>query len=354
MSVGGGSPREVTENVQEADWSPDGSQLAITRSMADHDQLEYPIGKVVLSSPRGSYISDIRVAPDGRRIAMFSHPFRYDDRGYVQIVDLAGAITKSPEEFAGLEGLAWSADGEAILFSGSRNGGQYDIHRWRPGRKAARVLPNAGRLTMYDVHAGSWLVTREETPSLIIGKGPGAAGVRDLSWLDNSIGPIISDDGRMVAFSDQTLLGGALYGVMVRKTDGSPAVRVGDGNPLQFSPDNRWVMAVVATSPSQLRVYPTGPGSARTLTWPKLANVRYARFARDGESLFVCGNEVDRPPRCYRSSVEGGDVTPVTPDSITGPLNRDGGLIYVDGEGRRWLDPPGAGRAERSRDRQRE
>ena len=47
VPLGGGAPRELLENVREADWSPDGSQLAIIREAQGKDRLEYPIGKVL-------------------------------------------------------------------------------------------------------------------------------------------------------------------------------------------------------------------------------------------------------------------------------------------------------------------
>src|SRR5262249_9850456 len=133
MSIGGGAPREILDNVQEADWSPDGSQLAITRKAEDHDQIEYPAGSVLFTSSPGSYVSDIRVSPDGKLIAFFLHPTAwYDARGFVEIVDAKGAVTQETEEYDELEGLAWAADGGSVLFTGARNS-QYEVRRWRPG-----------------------------------------------------------------------------------------------------------------------------------------------------------------------------------------------------------------------------
>ena len=170
MSIGGGAPREIVENVQEADWSPDGSSLAITRNAGDHDQLEYPVGKVVYSSPPGSYISDLRVSADGERVAFFLHPLRYDDRGYVLFVDTKGTVTRDEEEYAGLEGLAWSADDKSLLFSAA-SGSPYQIRRWQPGGKSQKVLPSPGRLTMYDVRGGRWLVTRDDVEVAVSRQG---------------------------------------------------------------------------------------------------------------------------------------------------------------------------------------
>jgi sugar lactone lactonase YvrE len=342
VSIGGGTPREIVESVQEADWSPDGSSLAITRNAGDHDQLEYPAGKVIYSSPPGSYISDPRVSADGERVAFFLHPLRYDDRGYVQFVDTKGAVTRDEEEYAGLEGLAWSADGQSLLFSAA-SGSPYEIRRWRPGQRSQKVLPNAGRLTMYDVRDGRWLATRDDVQWVIVARVPGASDVRNVSWLDGSITPRMSRDGDLIAFTDQGTLSGALYGVMVRKSDGSPAVRLGDGNAREISPDKKWIVADLPTSPRQYRLYPTGAGSFRPLAWPKLATVEAVGFLPDGSSLYVCGNEPDRATRCYRSALEGGDVTPVTPDSVVGLPRPDLSAVAAPRDGKWWLYPLNGG-----------
>ncbi|HEU5218259.1 MAG TPA: protein kinase [Gemmatimonadales bacterium] len=342
MSIGGGAPREIADNVQEADWSPDGSQFAITRSAGDHDQLEYPVGTVIYRSPGGTYLSDPRVSADGKRVAMFIHPLRYDDRGFVAIVDAGGTLTKGDEEFAGLEGLAWSADGRSLLFSAAQ-GSPYEIHRWTPGQRAVRALPNAGRLTMYDVRGGRWLVSRDDVLQLVLAKVPGASGIRDISWMDGSLSPSISADGQMVIFTDQGTLSGSLYGVMVRKSDGSPALRLGEGNSRGISPDKRWVLADVPTSPRQYRLYPTGAGAFRLLAWPKLAEIGPIGFLPDGKSLFLLGHEPNRAWRWYRSSLEGGDVAAIGPDSIGGLPRPDLGVVAAPRDGKWWLYPVDGG-----------
>ena len=44
--LAGGAPRPVLEDVEWADWSPDGNSLAVVRNVGGRDRLEYPIGKV--------------------------------------------------------------------------------------------------------------------------------------------------------------------------------------------------------------------------------------------------------------------------------------------------------------------
>jgi hypothetical protein len=347
MSIGGGAPRAIVEAVQEADWSPDGTQLAITRRVGDHDQIEYPAGKVIYSSTPGSYVSDIRVSGDGTRVAFFMHPLRGDDRGFVAIVDAKDAVTKFPAEFAGLEGLAWASDDRSVLFSAATNFA-YEVYRWTPGRAPERALPVPGRLTMYDVRAGHWLVSRDDNQWLVVAKSPGASGVRDISWLDGSIGAMISSDGEMVAFSDEAgemaasagerKRSGALYSVMIRKSDGSPAIRLGEGSARAISPDKKWVLGQLPTSPPRYRVYPTGAGSFKSVAWSKLVRVLGATFA-DGKSLYVCGQEADHAPRCYLSALEGGDITTVTPDSVFGLLRPDLKAVAAARDGKYWIYP---------------
>ena len=79
MPLEGGAPRDVLENVREADWSPDGASLALVREVAGKDRLEFPVGKVLCET--GGYFSDLRFSPKGDRIAFFEHPVRWDDRG---------------------------------------------------------------------------------------------------------------------------------------------------------------------------------------------------------------------------------------------------------------------------------
>ncbi len=62
--LAGGAPRPVLENVEWADWSPDGNSLAVVRNVGGRDRLEFPIGKVLYETS-GGWISYPRVSPKG-------------------------------------------------------------------------------------------------------------------------------------------------------------------------------------------------------------------------------------------------------------------------------------------------
>ena len=92
--LAGGAPREVLENVQWADWSPDGGNLAVVRDVGGRNRLEYPVGKVLYET--GGWISHPRISPKGDMVAFLDHPLPGDDSGSVAIVDLVG---KQEENF---------------------------------------------------------------------------------------------------------------------------------------------------------------------------------------------------------------------------------------------------------------
>jgi Tol biopolymer transport system component len=329
MPLGGGAPREVQEGVRQADWSPDGSQLAIIREVGGKDRLEYPIGKVLREV--SGYMSDVRVSPRGDRIAFFEHPRKWDDRGSVNIVDLAGKNTALSEGYWSERGLAWSPSGEEILFSASLSGGSFTIYGVTlAGRRRTAYQPPGG-LTIQDVaRDGRWLATRLDYRYAAMVHTPGAAEDRDLSWLNTSHARGLSQDGRTLLFTETAL--GTNYAVCLRKTDGSPVVRLGEGWPADLSPDGKSVLAVVQSRPPQLVIYPTGAGETRQLERGEIENYVTAQWFRDGNRVLICGNQPGKRTRFYVQQIGGGAAQPVTPEGTRdGWLSADGRFVLALG-----------------------
>jgi serine/threonine protein kinase/Tol biopolymer transport system component len=329
MHVGGGTPREILNEVRDADWSPDGAQLAVIHEVDGRDRLEYPIGKRLYES--SGYLSDVRVSPQGEAIALIDHPSRWDDRGDVVRIGLDGQRRVLATGFWGLEGLAWSPDGQSVLFSGAAQGGFYQVHTADARGHVRQPLPSAGSLTVQDVaRTGQWLVTRDELPVRLSFVGRGADSSRDLSWLDQSTMPQLSADGELLAFSDQGAFAGTNYAVMVRKTDGSPAVKLGEGVPTDVSRDNAWVLATVPSIPGRLMLYPVGAGQPRQLDRGDLQSYAWAEFFHDGKRVLACGSNARGESRCHVQPIEGGPPTAVTPDgTIDGRVSPDGRFVVV-------------------------
>ncbi len=316
MPLGGGAPREILENVREADWSPDGSSLAIIRQVGGKDRLEFPIGRVLYES--AGYLSDLRISPKGDRIAFFEHPIKFDDRGLVAVLDLNGKSAVLSRGYSAEEGLAWSAEADEILFSAQVTAGALRIYAVTLSGRRRVALESAGGLTIQDVSRdGRWLATRDDYRVGFLARAPGEKVERDLSWLDKSVFPIVSSDGKTLLFTDESDSAGPHYSVCLRKTDGSPVVRLGEGRGADLSADGAWVAAIVTTSPQQLRLYPTGPGEPRKLDRGNLESYETAAWFRDGKAVLTCGHEPGRASRCYVQSITGGAPRPVTPEGTS-------------------------------------
>ena len=86
--TGGGTPKEILEDVLWADWAPDGQSLAIVRQQGGKVRLEYPVGKVLYET--AGWVSHLRISPKGDEVAFLDHPAQGDDAGRAAIVDRSG------------------------------------------------------------------------------------------------------------------------------------------------------------------------------------------------------------------------------------------------------------------------
>ena len=343
MPLEGGAPREVLENVREADWSPDGSSLAVIREISGKDRLEFPIGKILCET--GGYLSDLRFSPRGDRIAFFEHPVKWDDRGLVAVVNLEGKKTVLADGYWGQEGLAWSSDGQEVLFSAANSPNAFHVVAVTLSGRRRTVLESAGSLTIHDVRAdGRWLATRDDTLTAIPVLLPGEKAERDLAWLDGSDRPTLSGDGKALLFCEYGGDLGTNYATCLRRTDGSPVVRLGEGSAEDLSPDGKWALATVPVSPQQLMLYPTGAGESRRLDPGGIESYHSARFFSDGKSVLVSGHERGRASRCYVQGIADGKPRAVTPEGTTrGIPSPDGRMILVRASGSGLVLYPSAG-----------
>jgi eukaryotic-like serine/threonine-protein kinase len=342
----GGAPRDVLENVQHADWLPDGSDFAVSRQVGGRYQIEFPIGKVVYQTT--GWISQLSVSPDGKLVAFLDQPVVGDDRGSVSVVDANGKKQKFSVECESTQGIAWTPSGKEIWFTCASKG------LWRALLSASldgsirTVLQVPGSLFLGDIGSdGTVLLSHDNSRRGVIALAPGETKERDLSWLDWTQPQMLSSDGKTLLISEQGEGGGPGYGVFLRPTDGSPAVRLGTGQALALSADGKWVIAQdLSTDPVQLKLLPTGAGQSRKLTSDDIAHIN-ARFLPDGKRFLFNGFKPDRPSRLWIQSLDGGTATPLTEEGVAGAqVSTDGTRIIVRGtDGVRSMlriDAPGA------------
>src|SRR5262249_38604463 len=151
----------------------------------------------------------------------------------------------------------------------------------------------------------------------IVGGFLGQPGERILSWLDGSVPADLSSDGALLLFTETAMGGGPAMAVYKRKTDGSPAVRLGEGRALALSPDGRWALAAPVGDGSRLVLLPTGPGQPREITLPGIRLLgEGASFFPDGKRVLLRAMDADRKSQLYVLEIESGKARAVTPQGI--------------------------------------
>lgn len=203
----------------------------------------------------------------------------------------------------------------------------------------------AGKLrTITNVPGGMWLEDMRNgvglmiTPQIRIGiRGipPGGKEERELGWLGWSIPRDLSRDGRKVLFEEEADGGGPNYTVFLRNTDGSPPVRIGEGEGLAISPDGKWVITKPAKG-GPLSLVPTGAGDARQLTHDKIS-YNAVLYLPDGKQSLAMGIEAGHGERDYLIDLSSGDAKPITPEGVAGTnLSPDGRSVAVTGPDGNW------------------
>src|SRR5207249_11751435 len=199
-----------------------------------------------------------------------------------------------------------------------------------------RVIVEAmGPLSLQDVAGGRVLLSRDDLRREIVGLVPGDERERSLSWLDWSRATDLSDDGRTLLFTEQGEGAGRNPSIYVRRTDGTPPVRLGEGISTRLSPDGKWALALRPGNPTQLQLLPLGAGEVRLLTHDDI-NHHWATWCPDGTCVLFSGNEPGRGIRLYVQTLDGRPPRPVTPEGIRitwHPVSPDGRTVAAVGPG---------------------
>jgi tRNA A-37 threonylcarbamoyl transferase component Bud32/Tol biopolymer transport system component len=326
--MSGGASRAIIEDVQDADWLPDGSNLVVSRYVDGRYQLEFPIGKVVYTT--GGWISHLRVSPDGQMVGFLDHKILGDDRGSAAVVDRAGKMRTLSGEYDSTQGLAWLPSSKEIWFTGAERGSARALQAATLAGVVRTVNRTPGNLTLGDIGKdGAVLMIHDNGRRGVIGLAAGESKERDLSWLDWSLPATIADDGTSFLVSEEGDGGGAGYGVYLRKLDGSPAVRLGNGQALALSPDGKWVLAQRQNpAPAQLILLPTGAGDAKVVTNDDITHLG-GRFMPDGNHVLFVGFAPRRQTRSYIQDLEGGAAKPITAEGVGGLLVSPDGTTLI-------------------------
>src|SRR6202158_4022030 len=350
--LAGGAPRELLENVQWADWAPDGSSLAVVRDVGGRNRLEYPVGKVLYET--GGWISHPRISPKGDMVAYLDHSLQGDDSGSVAVVDLSGNRKRLSGDWYSVQGLAWSADGQEVFFTATETGLDRDLSAVNLKGEKRLVARMPGTLMLFDIFRdGRMLMGRASWRRELMGISADGDKEHDLSWLDYSYPGDLSADGKTVLFDEEGVGGGAHYGktqeltytLYIRNTDGSAAVRLGEGTAEALSPDQKWAIAQNPGTPAQFRLLPTKAGESRPLTDDNI-NHNAARWCPDGKKFVFSGNEPGHGVRLYVQDLSGGAPKAISPEGVDATafaISPDGQLVVGTGPDEKGYFYPTAG-----------
>jgi DNA-binding winged helix-turn-helix (wHTH) protein/dipeptidyl aminopeptidase/acylaminoacyl peptidase len=334
MAIDGSAMRDIADNVQEADWSGNGEDLAVVRWTQSGDRIEYPVGNV-LGETHG-YFSCPRIAPAGDRIAVLSHPFQKDNRGSVIVIGTDGRMVASSSEWGGLEGLAWH--GKEVWFTASKSGEAYALYGMSEDGTVRNVLAAPTNLLLNDIDASGSVLLSRATQQTDVYLNTSDHRDSDLSWLQ-LIGPAdLSADGSAFLFTHFGAGSGKNYSVYIRRADGSAAVKLGSGRALALSPDGRTAIAKIS-DPEGLVLLPTGPGGSTPVPTADLEHFGAAAWFPDGKRIIFIANEKGRPRRTFSVDPQNGEITPITPEGIFGTILSPDGMKIVtsDADGERVL-----------------
>jgi serine/threonine protein kinase/Tol biopolymer transport system component len=335
LDVAGGTPRELQDHVYDADWSPDGKDLAIVRAVEGKYQLEYPMGTVLYRSPGG--IGTMRVSPKGDMVAFTESPFLDLIGISLVVMNLKGERRILSEGWTGVNGIAWAPNGEEIWFAAASNR-VTAIHAVSLSGRDRYLYEAPHNLSVQDISRDGRFLIYRGAPSgrILVGSTTGAEKERDLTGYDWSTSADISTDGKNLLFYEWGIAVGSTPKVYLRKMDGSnDPVRLGDGKALALSPDGKWALtlqqrATKESSTSQLVLLPTGSGEEKKLPPGNIIEYSYASWFPDGKQILFTGLEADHTLRSYVQDIASGEIRPITEEGIIAlSVSPDGKRIVV-------------------------
>ncbi|MGA3104907.1 MAG: protein kinase [Terriglobales bacterium] len=340
ISMSGGAPREVLDNVQDADWAADGENMAVIRFIPEtaHWQLEYPIGKVLFDG--ANWISHPKISPDGKWVAFADHQNAVgDDQGAIAVIAADGKDNNREKILSPgwitVEGVVWSPRGNEIWFTASNKGSASNPRAVTLSGKLRAITNVPVGMWLEDIRNGVALMVTHHRRIGIRGMAPGGKEEHELGWFDWSILGDLTPDGRKVLFEEAGEGGGPNYTIFVRDSDGAPPVRIGEGTGLAISPDGRWVITQPAKG-GPLRLVPTGAGEARQLTHDKV-DYQKVRWLASGKQLLASGIEPGHGTRDYLVDLSDGRSKALTPEGVVGVVpSADGRKTAVLGPDGKW------------------
>jgi hypothetical protein len=262
---GGQSPRELLENVNAADWSSDGSELAAL-VVGQGVRLQFPLNRALYYG--ASLLRFVRVAPKGDGVALIEQPTVTLPDTQVRWVARDGSTRVLSSGWRSVTGLASTRDEREVWFTASGRGTGPALYGVSLQGRQRLIAQFPTEMTLHDVSPqGAVLLAQTVSSREVLAHDPSLGQDRELSWRSASTVRGISDDGHTVLFGDIDNAAAGGNAVFVRRTDGAPPTRLGAGIPLALSADAAWALATTTDADmARLVLYPVRAGQPRVIT----------------------------------------------------------------------------------------
>ncbi len=344
LPMEGGTPREVAEDVDFADYDGEG-QLAAVRHTGNDWRIEYPLGHPVYRGT--SLLWGLTVAQRGGALAFGE----FSGRRTLRILDRQGKVREiGPDWGQSLLNLRWAPDGNRLVVTGAHTHAEQTIFEEdvSTGRERVLLAPSMGRIVFHDVAPGGQLLVehvQDEEQAAYLANG---TPERNVSFLDHTRVAALSDDGRVLLFSELGWGGGPPGSVFLRRIDSNaPPVKLADGLANDLSGDARWALVGAREHPIRLSLVPTGVGEPRALDTSGLVKATSAFLAPDSMSALVVGAEAGKEWSLYEVGLSGTKprliASNISPDQSVA-FSPDGRTVAAtDSENRLALVPRAGG-----------
>jgi len=368
--AGFGPAADAGQPMPAVSWTPDGKSLAVVQAGERPAIVLVAVdtGKVksITNPPDGSPgDSTPAVSPSGGTLAFVRGAGGAGGSGNeggadIWLCDLAGAgLRRLTFDDRGIRGIAWSRDGQDIVYSGNRVGG-WQIWRVPAFGGSPKEYTIGGRQAYYPAVGRNRLAfTDSPTVSAIwratlgtAGGAPGgSAGAPDapadarpvIRSTGSESSPVYSPDGKRIAnVSDQS----GNDEVFVCDADGGNRVKVTNLNGpnigrLRWSPDGKLLMFDAGSDHGQ-EVYTAAPVAGAKPN-RVLLNASNASFSNDGKWIYFQSRG-----QIWKATLDGGN--PRTLAKMRGAAqpveSADGKYIYFRSRRSFWRVPVGGGEEE--------
>jgi Tol biopolymer transport system component len=332
VTVNDGPIQQIAENIFSADWSSDGTRLALVRVVAGAQQLEFPEGRVLYHT--SGWLSNLRVAAGDNAVAFIEHPVRHDDAGAIRIVDARGNAVTLADGWASASGLAWKT-GDEIWFTAARDNAPRSMWAVRRDGRLRTVGQAPGILTLRDIGPdGRVLLSVESRRLEMAGAIAGEARERDFSLTDWSRVQQLSPDGSLILFDESGEGAGGRSVAYVRKTRSGETVRLRAGLAQGFDVTASSAL-VLSDDRTKLWKVPIAGGTGEALASSGLI-YQWARPFPDGTRLLALANLPQQPLGLFIQNLQTGMANP-----LTGPVMVRNASVSKDGSTVAILNPEG-------------